>query len=138
MTNIGIVNSGKTITNQVRLILLAVACIFIAFTAGAQHPGQGKHGNHDPEARAKKQTEKMKTDLALNEQQTTQVESINLKYAKKRKELREEVRKQMKAIEEDKQKELEGVLTKDQLEKYSKAKEEQRKQRQSCKGNKKK
>jgi Spy/CpxP family protein refolding chaperone len=67
----------------------------------------------DPQAMAKKQTEWMKKDLALSDAQTSKVEDINLKYAKK-----------MESLREDKEKDLEGVLSKDQFTKYKAKKAE--------------
>jgi hypothetical protein len=80
----------------------------------------------NPEDKAKKQTEWMKTELSLNDEQSSKVEGINLSYANKRKALRENMRTQMKSLEEEKQKELSNVLSKDQMVKYDAKKKEMR------------
>ena len=98
-------------------ILFMLTGIFTIFSASAQY-------KQDPEKNAKKQSEWMKTELALSEEQVSKIEAINLSYAKKRKALKEEMHKQMKSLREDKQKELSAVLTKEQAEKYEKKKAE--------------
>lgn len=113
---------------------LVAGCMMASFAADAQQPGHKRHHDFDPDKMARHQTERMKTDLTLNDQQVSQVESINLKYARKKKELKEEMRKQMKSMEQDKQKELEGVLTGEQMDKYKKTREERHAHKHSHKG----
>jgi hypothetical protein len=112
-------------TNRIRMKII-FACMFFMFSiAGAN----AQHKNHDPEARAKKKTEWMKTELSLSAEQATKVEGINLKYGQKRKALKDEMRKQMKSLRQEEQKELEGVLTKEQLATYEKKKAERKEKR---------
>lgn len=98
------------------------AALFFLIEANAQH-------KPDPEKAAGKQTEWMKTELSLSDEQTAKVETINLNYSKKKKELREQMRQQMKSLEQEKQKELSDVLTKEQLEKYETRKAEMKEKR---------
>lgn len=110
------------------------AALFILIDANAQY-------KHDPEKAAGKQTEWMKTELSLSDEQTAKLETINLNYAKKKKELREQMRQQMKSLDQEKQKEISGVLTKEQLEKYEARKAEMKEKRkqhlhEKCKGQK--
>ena len=81
-----------------------------------------------PEERAKRESDWMKTDLALTDKQIPQVDSINLKYAKKQSELIEKMRNEggdfqsirpkMQELQTKKNEELKGVLTEDQMKKY--------------------
>jgi Spy/CpxP family protein refolding chaperone len=95
---------------RIRTAALAFVLSGMLFTIGAK----GFGSLPDPQVMAKKQTEWMKKDLSLSDEQSTKVEGINLKYAKK-----------MDALHQDKEKELQGVLSKEQFDKY-KAKKEQR------------
>jgi hypothetical protein len=79
-----------------------------------------------PEERAKQETEWMKNDLSLTAQQLVKVDSINLKYAKKRTEMRSQMQGQdreammakMQEIQALKEAELKPVLTEEQMKKY--------------------
>ncbi len=79
-----------------------------------------------PEDRAKQETEWMKKDLVLTDAQVLKVDSINLKFAKKRTEMRaqmqgqdrEAMRARMQEMQTQKEAELKPVLTEDQLKKY--------------------
>ena len=79
-----------------------------------------------PEERAKQETEWMKKDLALTDAQLVKVDSINLKFAKKRSEMRSQMQGQdreammakMQEMQAQKETELKPVLTEDQLKKY--------------------
>ena len=57
-------------------------------------PPQGNRPQRTPEERAKRETEWMKTDLTLTEAQIPLVDTINLKYAKKQMELRNQMQGQ--------------------------------------------
>ncbi|HXA00424.1 MAG TPA: hypothetical protein VNW99_00445 [Cytophagaceae bacterium] len=109
-------------THRIKIIIFTFLFTIVAFvfTAYAQDK------THDPEARAKKQTEMIKTQLSLTPEQTAKIESINLKYSQKSKEQREEMHKKMQTLGEDKDKETGAVLTKEQLEKYNALKAEQK------------
>ena len=79
----------------------------------------------DPEARAKKISEKMKTELSLSDDQYTKVYDINLKYAEKMKGLRNEESDKktkmssMRDLNKSKNEELKGVLSEEQMNKYT-------------------
>jgi len=79
----------------------------------------------DPQAAAAKQTERMKTELALNDEQYASVKSINEDFAGKQQALRdnsalsrEDKMKQMKALGTEKNEALKKVLTADQNTKW--------------------
>lgn len=79
----------------------------------------------DPQAAAARQTEKMKTELALDDTQYASVKSINEDFAKKQTALRdnsalsrEEKMTQMKALGTEKNEALKKVLTSDQNTKW--------------------
>lgn len=79
----------------------------------------------DPEARAKKISEKMKTELSLSEDQYAKVYDINLKYSRQMSGLRHEAsedrKEKMNAFRElnkGKQEELKAVLSEEQMSKY--------------------
>ena len=80
--------------------------------------------NMTPEQRAKFQTEMMKTKLNLDSGQALKVQDINLKYAQKMQPIlnSDEGRlskfKQAKALQEQKDKELQNILSKDQYNQY--------------------
>ena len=82
-----------------------------------------------PEERARFQTEWMKQNLSLSEDQLTQIEPLNLKYAQKM----EEVKaisgkigklKKAKAIMDEKDGQLKKILNKDQFDVYLEKREE--------------
>jgi Spy/CpxP family protein refolding chaperone len=125
-------------TNRIKIIFATLfSVITMAFSVSAQDKTEAsdKYRSHDPEARAKKQTEMMKTQLGLTAEQASKVESINLKYAQKGKEQREAIHKQMKSLREEREKDMTAILTKEQIEKYNKLKEEYKsKRKQDHKG----
>ena len=83
-----------------------------------------------PEERANKLTEWMKKDLQLNNNQLSQVQAINLKYAQQNEQLKgssetkEQKMKTMKETEASRDAELKGVLTADQFKKWQAKKSE--------------
>ncbi len=93
-----------------------------------------KKTSSTPGERATKLTEWMKTNLQLNDDQATQVQNINLKYANKTQELQTQSlsRKQKMQVLKDNDKakdvELKNVLTTDQYNSYQVKKDEIRKQ----------
>lgn len=74
--------------------------------------------------RAKKLSDKMKTELSLDSSAYAGVYAINLKYAEKNTEIMNGSEgklakfKSLKASNEEKEKEMKGVLTKEQFKKY--------------------
>src|SRR5262245_52236349 len=93
-----------------------------------------KKTSSTPEERANKLTEWMKTNLQLNDDQATQVQNINLKYANKTQGLQSQSmsrKEKLQAVKENdkaKDAELKNVLTTDQFNSYQEKKEEVRKQ----------
>ncbi len=78
-----------------------------------------------PEERAKAETQRMKTDLTLTDQQLAKVDTINLKYAKMRSGMRgqfqgdrEGMMAKMQEMQQQKNAELKSVLTEEQMKKY--------------------
>jgi len=112
--------------------------------AGANAHAQQKT-TATPEQRANKVTEWMKTNLQLNDDQVSQVKVMNLKYANKTQELKDNrtlTRRQKLQVLSDndkaKDKELKDVLTDDQYKTYQSKKSEIKKQlKQKMKENKK-
>jgi len=93
-----------------------------------------KKTSSTPEERANKLTEWMKTNLQLNDDQVTQVQNINLKYANKTQGLqtqsmsRNEKMQTLKANDKAKDAELKNIFTTDQYNTYQAKKDEVRKQ----------
>ena len=90
----------------------------------------GQIKNSTPEQRAQLQTGMMKTRLKLDSAQTLKVQSINLKYAQKADpiikgdENKLSKYRQMKAIDEQKDKDLKQIFTTDQYKQYQDIKAE--------------
>ena len=95
----------------------------------AQHD-HGKAMNSTPEERANKLTDWMKKNLGLNDNQVSQVQALNLKYAQQNESLKggtdtkEQKMKTMKANETARDAELKGILTADQYKKWQAKKSE--------------
>lgn len=93
-----------------------------------------KKTSSTPEERANKLTGWMKTNLQLNDDQVTQVQNINLKYANKNQELqtqsmsRKQKMQTLKQNDKAKDAELKNVFTADQYDTYQTKKDELRKQ----------
>jgi len=115
----------KTLLNGFLLITLLFAFNFI-------YPQ--KKTSSTPEQRASKLTEWMKTNLQLNDDQATQVQTINLKYANKTQGLqtqslsRKQKMQTLKENDKAKDAELKTVLTHNQYNSYQAKKDEDRKQ----------
>ena len=99
---------------------LAIIALFFTsnFMANAQ---RGDHQRHTPEERAEQQTTRMAEDLSLDTKQIAQVKAINLTYAKKMHEARQNGKGDRKAMKElkttlrvEKNAELKQVLTLEQ------------------------
>lgn len=99
---------------------------------------QGGPGRMDPEQMAKMQTEHMATELGLNDKQKTEIEAINLKYAKKMQEIfkagpsgdRETMRKNMEEINTSRNAEYKKVLTAEQYKKFEASEKTRQEERQ--------
>ncbi len=90
----------------------------------------------DPEKRAEQQTANMTEKLSLSEAQSAKVKEINLKYAQKMKEARENatgdreaMRASMVAMRDEQDKELQTVLTEEQWQQWVKFRDEQKENR---------
>jgi hypothetical protein len=110
------------------------ATLFLAaFSLVSTVQASAQDNKKEPEERARILTEKMKTELSLTDEQVPKVEAINLKYAKKNSEVRDggggrlAKLKSLKASQEEKDKEMKGVLTEEQYKKYREMVEEMEK-----------
>ncbi len=104
------------------------------FAAAQAQPGGGM--GMDPEKRAEQQTATMTEKLSLSEAQTAKVKEINLKYANKMKEARdnaggdrETMRATMTTLRGEQDKELQTVLTEEQWQQWLKIREEMKNNR---------
>ncbi|GAB4052208.1 hypothetical protein [Spirosoma litoris] len=110
------------------LIKLAFSVSLILFSIASF--GQKGAQLGPPEERASRQTARMKEVLKLSPEQETSVADINLKYAKQMQSVIEtggrnlKTMREAKSIMKSKDKELKGVLNKDQFEQYLTIKEE--------------
>ena len=121
-----------------RNIIQSLLCLlFVAGSIAAvqAQPGRGGMGM-DPEKRAEQQTAAMTEKLSLSEAQSAKVKEINLKYAQKAKEMRdnasgdrEAMRASMVAMRQEQEKELQTVLTEEQWQQWLKIREEQKENR---------
>ncbi len=110
-------------------------CLFLAIAGKAQpgqgRPGPGQPGQFNPEEIAKRQTREIGDAVGFTEGQEAKVYDLNLKFAKKRQELRsgvsfrdmsdqkrQEMREKMNAIDAEKDKEMKKILSEDQFRKY--------------------
>nr|HPZ88940.1 hypothetical protein [Flavihumibacter sp.] len=66
-------------------VVIALCFILVAGAASAQ---DNDRAHKSAEERAKAQSDKMKTELALTDDQYTKIYDLNLKYAKKNEEIR--------------------------------------------------
>ena len=115
--------------NKFYRLVLMTTILLIGFTVNAQQKELAA-----PAERAAKVTEWMKTNLQLNDDQATQVQTINLKYANKTQGLqtqslsRKQKMQTLKENDKAKDAELKTVLTHDQYNSYQAKKDEVRKQ----------
>ncbi|HBF19081.1 MAG: hypothetical protein CMI36_06515 [Owenweeksia sp.] len=97
------------------LSLLLVAAIGSGALAQEKHHGR----DVNPEKMATKMTEKMVANLGLNDDQKAKVYESNLKFAKVRKESRNE----MKSAADQHEADMKGILTEDQYKMYAEHKD---------------
>src|SRR5687768_11774442 len=100
-------------------ILIAIAMVVTIAT-------YAQRGPKDPYRAAAKQTEKMKSHLALSETQYASVKKINSAYAEKIMEIKKESgnqdgeqNKELKELRQQKQKDINAVLTPEQQQKWT-------------------
>lgn len=101
------------------------AIMLVCAPAFAQEKAQQK----TPEEKAKMMSDKMKTELVLNDEQYQKVQEINLDFATKTKDIKKEGSdksawiEKIKPLEEERTTALKGVLTPEQFTKYESLKE---------------
>jgi Spy/CpxP family protein refolding chaperone len=106
--------------------------LMLSSTVFAQQPGGGGMSAED---RARRQTDMMKDELKLNQDQEKKVYAINLKYSDKMKDVRQIAdtsarRKSFESLNKQKDEELKKVLTADQFKSYQKLVADMRAKRQ--------
>jgi len=118
-----------------KLIIASGLLVMISLSTFAQ---QGKGGEKpNPEERAKQMTEKLASELELNEAQKKQVLAINMEYAKKREAEMEAQKAEMEARKKERQEQeakIQAVLTEDQKAKWVELKDERKEHRKSRPG----
>ena len=112
-----------------------VVSIFVVFSLLATVVAQPDRGG-DPYERAERQTERMKEQLGLSDEQTEQVSEINIAAAEKMQEARqsangdrEAMRGKMMSIRQETDAALKEVLTEEQWTKLAAARQEMRQNR---------
>jgi hypothetical protein len=98
-----------------------------------------QHKEKDPAERAAHQTERMKSQLSLNDAQYASVKTINEKYAKKFSALRnddakQEKRNEVKSLKDLRQQEINAVLTPEQQQKWQAYREQKQEQGKAHRG----
>lgn len=103
---------------------LAIIALFFTFNFAA-NAQRGVGQQHDPKQMAERQTTQMVEQLTLDETQTAKVKEINLTYAKKMQEAREDHKDNREAMKEigaainlEKSTEMKQVLTEAQFKAY--------------------
>lgn len=103
---------------------LAIIALFFTFNFAA-NAQRGVGQQHDPKQMAERQTTQMVEQLTLDETQTAKVKEINLTYAKKMQEAREDNKDNREAMKEigaainlEKSTEMKQVLTEAQFKAY--------------------
>lgn len=107
---------------SIKLLSTLVLFLTIGSSVFAQ---KGERPQHDPVEMAERETSRLTEELELGESQVIKMKEINLAYAKKMQEAREnnsENREAMKevrdAINSDKSAEIKTILSEDQYKKY--------------------
>ncbi|MDI1325171.1 MAG: DUF4890 domain-containing protein [Algoriphagus sp.] len=110
-----------------KLIIASGLMVMISLSTFAQ---QGKGGEKpNPEERAKQMTERLATELELNDAQKNQVLAINMEYAKKREAEKEAMKAEMEARKKEQQEheaKIQAVLTETQKAKWVELKDERK------------
>jgi DNA replication protein DnaD len=100
--------------------IFSVLAMLLMLSVFAQKQGP------NPEQRAKKMTEHMKTNLSLTDEQTKAVELINLDFARAKVDMEKGNHEANVALKNDFEKELAAVLTPEQVEKMKEMRKEQK------------
>ncbi len=118
-----------------KLIIASGLMVMISLSTYAQ---QGKGGEKpNPDERAKQMTERLATELELNEAQKKQVLAINMEYAKKREAEMEARKAEMEARKKERQDQeakIQAILTEDQKAKWVELKDERKEYRKGRPG----
>ncbi len=118
-----------------KLIIASGLMVMISLSTFAQ---QGKGGEKpNPDERAKQMTERLATELELNEAQKKQVLAINMEYAKKREAEMEARKAEMEARKKEQQEQeakIQAILTEDQKAKWVELKDERKEHRKGRPG----
>ena len=115
-------------------VLFGIVCLLVlSLSVSAQPPQGGNRQRLSPEESAKQETQTLKTELKLADNQLAPVEAANLVYFKELAKLRENaggdfssMRESMQKLENQRIASFEKVLTKEQLDAYKKYSEERR------------
>lgn len=116
-------------------IFLMMIVMAVTATAFAQNGGQ-----RDPAAMAKRQSDRMKTELSLTDEQYAKVVAVNEKAAEKMKTLRENgtsresMREERTKMDKEKDDEFVKILSKEQWDKWVALKEKLREERRGQRG----
>ncbi|MEM6842958.1 MAG: hypothetical protein AAF632_12085 [Bacteroidota bacterium] len=125
-----------------KIVNFSAAFLLLIGTAAWAQPegGNGRRGG-DPSQRAERLTASMTELLDLNEDQQNQVGDLNLEYAMKMQENREEsqgdreaMRESMVALNQEKEEKLSAILSEEQMQLYHEKKEEFRKNSRERRG----
>ena len=114
---------------NIKPLIMIMAFVLLAQTAPAQSKLDKLMTETTPEERAEMQTKNLQEKLSLSEDQYQQVHEINLKYANKMQNIysadqgKLQRLKSMKALSEDKDREMKQVLSSQQYEAYREEKE---------------
>jgi len=140
MATLTVYNGNNNFTKKIKMkkistltkisFLIIVAGILSITSINAQSVNRDSLKNATPEQRAQMQSDMMKNKLVLTDEQYKQVSDINLKYARKMDDLKQNgggkfsKARKAKSIMSDKDDELQKVFTKEQFEKYETLKKE--------------
>ena len=111
------------------LAVIALICLFVASASA-----QPRRERRSAEERAKNQTEQLDKSLTLTAEQKTKIEAVNLELAKKADKMmensgdREKMRAQMQEQETSRNAKYKEILTAEQYAKYTKEREERRRE----------
>ena len=106
-----------------------ITILFLLLLVYVMTNAQLTNSSYTPEERANFQTEWMKANLSLNEQQITLIESINLEYAQKMEKVKQingkvAKLKEAQKISDEKDEKLAEMLSRDQFKIYLDKKKE--------------
>ncbi|HQW12419.1 MAG TPA: hypothetical protein PK076_02600 [Saprospiraceae bacterium] len=108
--------------------------VFAQSSVRADRPAQSQQNQMTPEARAKKRTDAMKTQLTLTDDQYRKVYDLNLQQIKQQETMRANHDKNRKQVVDQYQKDLQNTLSADQYSKLQKNMEKRKEMRKDRKG----